>query len=151
LELARVINRNDLKIQEIRVSQIRNDINNAYSILPALTIRTPISGVFQIDRNRRVGGLIKVGDNIYAGNNMARVPDLTYMKVITFINETDFLKIRLGQKVTVRLDALPNIVFEGEIAYIGKLCYQKDRKSKQKVFDVEVNILNIGLNNSSKT
>ena len=141
LELAKIINRNDLKIQEIRVRQIRTDIADAYAILPTLTIRTPISGVFQIDRNRRTGNLIKVGDNIYPGNNMANVPDLRHMKVNTFINETDFLKIRLGQNVAVRLDSLPNVVFDGQIAYIGKLCYRKDPKSKQKVFDVEVNIL----------
>lgn len=141
LELARIINHNDLKIQEIKVRQIETDIKNAYAILPALVIRTPISGVFQIDRNRRTGSLVKIGDNIYAGANMANVPDLTLMKVNTFINETDFLKIRKGQKVAVRLDALPKVVFDGEIAYIGKLCYRKDPKSKQKVFDVEVNIL----------
>jgi len=141
LELAKIINHNDLKVQKIRVRQIKNDIENAYNILPALTIRTPISGVFQIDRNRRTGNLIKVGDNIYVGNNMANVPDLSHMKVNTFVNETDFLKIRQGQKVAVRLDALPKIVFDGEIAYIGKLCHLKEPKSKQKVFDVEVNIL----------
>ena len=143
LELAEIIDRNDLKIQQIRVSQIQADLKNAYDILPALTIRTPISGVFQIDVNWRTGNLVKVGDNVYPGNNMANVPDLTYMKVNTFINETDFLKIRLGQKVAVRLDASPKIVFDGEIAYIGKLCRQKDPKSKQKVFDVEVNMLKI--------
>jgi multidrug resistance efflux pump len=109
--------------------------------LPALTIRTPISGVFQIDKNRMTDDLVKLGDNVYAGTNMANVPDLTHMKVNTFINETDFLKIRLGQKVAVRLDALPKIVFDGEIAYIGKLCRLKDPKSKQKVFDLEVNML----------
>ena len=143
LKLAEIINRNDLKIQEIKVRQIKTDIKDAYDILPALTVRTPISGVFQIDRNRRTRELIKVGDNVYAGNNMANVPDLTHMKVNTFINETDFLKIRLGQKVAVRLDAMPKVVFDGEVAYIGKLCLPKEAKSKskQKGFNVEINML----------
>jgi len=141
LELAKIVNRNDLKIQEIKVRQIKTDIDNAYNILPALTIRTPISGVFQLDINRMTGNLVKVGDNVYTGTNMANVPDLKHMKVNTFVNETDFLKLRLGQKVAVRLDALPKIVFDGEIVYIGKLCHLKNPKSKQKVFDVEVNIL----------
>ena len=141
LELAKIINRNDLKIQEIKVRQIKTDLENAYNILPELTLRTPISGVFQVDINRMTGSLVKLGDNVYVGTNMANVPDLTHMKVNTFINETDFLKIRLGQKVAIRLDALPKIVFDGEIAYIGKLCRLKEPKSKQKGFDVEVNIL----------
>ena len=63
------------------------------------------------------------------------------MKVNTCISENDFLKIKLGQKVIVRLDALPKVTFEGKINYIGKLCHLKDEKSHQKIFDVEVKLL----------
>ena len=140
MELARTINENDLKIQKIRVRQVENDINYAREIIPVLTIRTPVEGVFQIAHNYRSNALIKVSDEIYAGNNLANVPELKRMKVNTWINEQDFLKIRQGQKVAVRLDALPNVVFDGEIAYIGKLCHRKDEKSRQKVFDVEVHL-----------
>lgn len=140
LELNKIIDANDFKIQEIRVRQIEDEIENSYNILPELTIRTPISGVFQIANNWATGGMIKVGDQIYTGNNLANVPELKYMKVNTFINENDFLKIKVGQKVAIRLDAMPKIVFDGEIAYIGKLCRRKDNKSREKVFDVEVKI-----------
>lgn len=143
LELNKIISANEFRIQEIRVNQTKSDIKNAYDILPALTIRTPIPGVFQIAQNRRTGNLLKVGDQLYPGANMASVPELRWMKVDTHINETDFLKIRLGQKVSVRLDAMPNAVFDGEVQYIGRLCYLKDNKSKQKVFDVEVRMLKI--------
>lgn len=140
LQLNQVIDANDFKIQEIRVRRIEDEIKNAYDILPNLTIRTPISGVFQIAWNWMSNGMLKVGDQIYAGNNMANVPELKYMKVNTYINENDFLKIRLGQKVAIRLDAMPKEVFDGEISYIGKLCHRKDQKSREKVFDVEVKI-----------
>jgi multidrug efflux pump subunit AcrA (membrane-fusion protein) len=143
LELTKTINFNDLKIQEIRVRQVKNEIENAYAILPQLTLRSPIAGVFQIAQNWRTGNLIKVGDDIYTGNNLANVPELTWMKVNTYINENDFLKIRNGQKTSVRLDALPEVVFDAEIIYIGKLCHLRDnnKKSRQKVFDVEVRML----------
>ena len=141
LKLAEVINKNDMKIQEIRVMRIKNEIDNAYSILPSLTIRTPIDGVFQIARNNRTRALLKLGDDVFPGNNMANVPELEWMKVNTYINENDFLKIKLGQKVIVRLDAMSNVDFDGEITYIGKLCHEKDQKSREKVFDVEVKML----------
>ncbi|MDR2955988.1 MAG: efflux RND transporter periplasmic adaptor subunit [Prevotella sp.] len=141
LELNKIIDDNDFKIQEIRVQQIEKDIENSYDIIPNLTIRTPISGVFQIAWSWRSNGLMKVGDNVYPGNNMANVPDLSWMKVNTYINEVDFLKIRMGQKVAVRLDAMPKVVFDGEIAYIGKLCHPRENNSRQKVFDVEVKLL----------
>lgn len=143
LELNKIISESDYRIQEIKVNQTKADIENAYGILPELTIRTPISGVFQIAENRRTNNLLKVGDQLYPGSNMASVPELKWMKINTQINETDFLKISLGQKVLVRLDAMPSVVFEGEIAYMGRLCYLKDSKSKQKIFDVEVKMLKV--------
>lgn len=143
LELNRLIGEYDYIIQEIRVNQIKTDIENAYDILPELTIRTPIAGVFQIAQNRMTRNLLKVGDQLYPGAKMASVPELKWMKIITQINETDFLKIKIGQKVAVRLDAMPSVVFDGEISYIGRLCYLKDNKSKQKIFDVEVKILKV--------
>jgi len=142
IELNKIVNYNDLKIQEIVVNQYKRQITNGYDIIKKLTIRTPYEGVFQISMNNRTRSLIKIGDNIYAGNTMAKVPELARMKVITFINENDFLKINPGQKVSVRLDALPAVSFAGEVTYIGKLCYFKEDKSRQKVFDVEVTILN---------
>ena len=143
LEISDKINESNLRIQEIRVEQIKKDIEEAKSIIPLLTLRTPVSGVFQIATERRGGSrsIYKIGDNIYAGNNLANVPELEFMKVYTQVNETDFLKISIDQKVAVRLDALPKVVFDGKVTYIGKLCREKERNSRQKVFDVEVEIL----------
>lgn len=137
----KIIRANDMKIQILRANQLKTELNDAKAILPKLTIRTPISGIFQIGTNWRTGDLIKIGDEVYPGNNMGNVPDLTWMKVNTFIGERDFMKIHKGQKVIVRLDALPKVKFEGEVSYIGRLCHLKDDKSKQKVFDVEVRML----------
>ena len=142
-ELNKTINSSELIIQEIRVEQIKKEIENAKKLIPLLTLRAPVSGVFQIATNSQNSNrnIYKIGDNIYAGNSLAIVPELEFMKVNTQVNETDFLKISLNQKVAVRLDAMPKIVFNGEVIYIGKLCRLKDQKSRQKVFDVEVKIL----------
>jgi len=139
--LSKTIDVNEMKIEQIQAKQLKIEIKNAYAILPKLTIRTTLSGIFQLGWNRRTNDMIKIGDDIYQGNNMGNVPDLTWMKANTFVSENDFLKIKMGQKVIVRLDALPKVEFKGEISYIGKLCHLKDEKSRQKIFDVEVKIL----------
>ncbi|HET9570047.1 MAG TPA: efflux RND transporter periplasmic adaptor subunit [Bacteroidales bacterium] len=141
IEFNKTVEKNDLIIQRIRINQIKKNIKSAYEVLPKLTIRTPISGIFQIARNRRNGSVLKIGDQVYQGNNMGNVPNLTKMKVETQINEFDYQKINVGQKVIVRLDAMPDVTFRGEVSLIEKLCYRKDQKSKQKVFDVEVKLL----------
>lgn len=141
VELNQIVARNEMLVQRIREKQLLTELKSARDILPTLTIRTPIKGIFQVGQNNRNGQTLKIGDEIYIGNMMGSVPDLTWMKVNTCVNENDFLRVKVGQKVKVRLDALPKVVFDGEISYVGKLCHLKDEKSKQKVFDVEVKML----------
>ena len=143
LELAEIINENDLKIQQIRVKLIEEDIRNTYELLPRLTMCSPINGIFQIEKKGRWSSeLLKEGDEVDNGTTIARVPDLTWMKVNTSVHENDFLKVKVGQRVTVRLDALPDVEFPGEISSIGSLCHPKNWDNpKVKVFDVEVKLL----------
>ena len=141
LDLAKIVNENDLKIQQIRIRQIEDDLENFYQILPELTVRSTVAGVFQRGRNMRTGQPLNTGDMAISGYSMGNVPELKWMKVTTFINENDFPKLHAGQKVIVRLDATPDIIFNGEVAYVGKLCRLKEQNSKQKGFDVEVKML----------
>ncbi len=140
IQLNRTIAENELKIQYIRLKQIEGEVKSAYDVLPQLTIRTPIPGIFQIANKRRSRELLRVGDEVSFGNNLGSVPDLTWMKANTTINETDRSKIEIGQKVKVRLDALPNVSFDGEISFISVLCRPYD-DARRKVFDVEVKLL----------
>lgn len=139
LDLAKIINACDIKIQRIRVKQLEVDLEETYKLLGTLSVKSPINGVFEI--SRRNTGLLKEGDMVYPGYRLGSVPDLSAMKVNTHVNENDFPKVREGQKVAVRLDAMPKLVFDGEITYIGKLCHPVEWNSRQKIFDVEVRIL----------
>ncbi|MDR2586524.1 MAG: efflux RND transporter periplasmic adaptor subunit [Prevotellaceae bacterium] len=141
LTLAKIINSNDLKIQRIRIRQLEDDLKHFSKILPTLTVQSTVAGVFQRGENPYTGKTINTGDQMYPGFPMGNVPELEWMKVNTFINENDFLKVNVGQRVTVRLDALPDLKFNGEVTYVGKLCITRETNSKQKGFEVEVKLL----------
>ncbi|MBO5741252.1 MAG: HlyD family efflux transporter periplasmic adaptor subunit [Bacteroidaceae bacterium] len=141
LEINKIVNENDIKIQKIKVEQIKKDIEMAWEAVPMLTVRTPVDGILQLER-RRGGQLIKVGDEVWRGNRMAMVPELKHMKVRTFVNENDFLRVHKGQKVIVRLDALPEVPFEAEVSSMGLFCHPRDYNNpRQKGFDVELKLL----------
>ena len=90
------------------------------------------------NRNNRTREAVKVGDQLWPGQQIVQLPDLTRMKVLTSVNETDIRKVDLKQKVSVRLDAFPDLKFDGRIVTIGHTCYRKNRDSNIKMFDVEV-------------
>ncbi len=136
--LTRTILENELKIQELKIFRLENDIEDAYNALSQLTIRSPLNGIMQLLESRRSRQMVKIGDELYQGQRFACIPDLSQMKVKSTVNETDIGKIGLGQRAEVRLDAFPSIPFEGEIIEIGRLSYKKDEKSRTKVFDIVI-------------
>ena len=135
-ELTKKILENELKIQQIKISQLESDLKDADVALSLLAIISPLNGIMQVLKNRRTNQMTKVGDELWQGAILACVPDLSQMKIKAAINEADIGKIFLDQNVTIRLDAFPKIPFSGNIVEIGKLSYKKDEKDRSKVFDI---------------
>lgn len=138
IEKQGIISKNQIKIQKIKVEQIKTSLENAYNALKMMNVKSPIDGIVQIKQNRRTRQNYKIGDEVYMGQSFALVPDIQTMKVKTFINELDYPKIKTGQKVLIRLDALPEVVFHGQITYLGKLSKPIGKKQSIKVFDAEI-------------
>jgi HlyD family secretion protein len=139
LELKPRLDDYDRRIQKIKVVQRQNELNNAKEALKLFLIRSPLNGIFQIAVNEWSDNpqTWKVGDTPYQGQILASIPDVTWMKVKTYVNEADVKRIRIGMKVIIRLDALPSAPFNGSISEISKICVPRD---KEKVFNVIVKI-----------
>jgi HlyD family secretion protein len=140
IDLNNTIAENDLMIQKYRVSRKEKELKDAHRVLSELTIRTPISGIFQVGSKFWSSEKIRIGESVFFGTCLGSVPDLTWMKVNSTINETDIFKVKPGLEVNVRLDALPNVVFKGKVSSISRLCHPYEN-SRRKVFDVEIKML----------
>ena len=128
-----------LLIQEEKIKQIKTAIQKAKRTKETFTLRAPADGIIEYRKRRwGRGDKIKVGDEAWPGEALLGLPDLSQMKVLTSVNETDIDKVHLGQKATVRLDAFPKVAFDGEIVSISKTCRKKEEKSKIKIFDIEI-------------
>ena len=129
----------DRRIQQIKVMQRQNELNNAKEALKLFLLKSPLDGIFQVAVNEFSDNpqMWKVGDTPYNGQILASIPDVTRMKVKTYINETDAKRVYKGMKVIVRLDALPSVSFNGSITEISKVCVARD---KEKVFNIVVEI-----------
>ena len=114
-----------------------NELNNAKETLKLFLLKSPLDGIFQVAVNEWSDNpqMWKVGDTPYEGQILASIPDVTRMKVKTYINESDVKRVYKGMKVIVRLDALPSVPFNGSISEISKVCVARD---KEKVFNIVV-------------
>ncbi|MFZ0280643.1 MAG: efflux RND transporter periplasmic adaptor subunit [Bacteroidales bacterium] len=137
LELRPKLDSLDFRIQQIKVIQKENELKAAQYDLAKLVVCSPLNGVFVVEQNWRTGQTIKVGDEVYLGAPVARIPDIRTMKVKGFVMENDISKIKPGQNVIVRLDALPSIPFHGKINSLSRVCIERDDKN---VFLTEIMI-----------
>lgn len=139
LELTRILEKQDQKIQKIKVIQRQSDLKSAKESLKQLLIKSPIDGIFQVSINifTQNPQNWRLGDSPYQGQMIASIPDIKRMKIKTYINEAEYNKVRPGMKVIVRLDALPAVPFTGSIKEISKICFTRE---KEKVFNVVVEV-----------
>lgn len=129
-------------MQEINTSmrKVQSEYNKMISVLGQLTIFAPKAGMV-IYRRGWDGQKQEVGStiNIWDAPVVAELPNLKEMKSKTYVNEIDISKVRVGQSVSVGVDAFPDKKFTGvvtEVANIG----QQLPNSNAKVFEVIIEI-----------
>jgi len=98
----------------------------------------PSDGMIVYERDRWQGGKITTGSTISSWNSVvASLPDLSMMVSETYVNEIDISRVKIGQKVEMKVDALPDKSYIGEVIYIGNIGQQRPGFDA-KVFDVKI-------------
>lgn len=123
-------------IQETKIRRLDSDIEKAERTIETFTLRAPSDGMVEHRRNRREKS--QVGDKVWPGRPILGLPDLSSMKVLTSVAETDIDKVFEGQHASVRLDAFPDELFDGVVTFVSLISHPKDRDDPSKVFDVEL-------------
>lgn len=117
----------DVKDKEQARAKALFDVQETRRELASMTIRAPMAGLATILPNLRAGGFFengppfKPGDQAWAGAGIIELPDLSTLYVNARVDEADRGKLRAGQPVTVRVDAVPGAALAGEITEISSL------------------------------
>jgi multidrug efflux pump subunit AcrA (membrane-fusion protein) len=96
---------NQVKLSQIQVDQARRNLANA-------TIVAPIDAVVS------TAG-INPGDSVTSGTVMFNLIDLKTLRVDANVDETDMVKIAVGQAVTVTLDSLAGVALPAKVTAIA--------------------------------
>jgi len=116
-----------VQLEEKKNKAIR-DLERTKSYLGNMVLRAPVDGVVQIRPNTRAQGSssrsrppFQEGDSVWAGAEIADIPDLSSMVVEFRVEEIDRGRARISQKVRVRVDAVAGAVFEGAIEWLSPI------------------------------
>jgi len=137
IETQKIIDTEERFKLELKIRQVRNDLNAALKDMDKLTLKAPAPGLVVYRRNWSTDAKVQVGDNPWPGMPLIELPDLSRIVAETQINEVDVSKVAVEQDVIVTLDAFPERSFTGKISSIATLATEKERRSSVKVFPVE--------------
>lgn len=106
-------------------------------ILQEFTITAPADGmvIYAKEWNGRkkvIGSTISAWDPV-----VATLPDLSVMESVTYVNEVDIQKVRLGQEVILTLDAVTDKKLKGKVTEVANIGEQRPN-SDSKVFEVKI-------------
>jgi RND family efflux transporter MFP subunit len=122
------------------LAKAKNSLKKYEDLLSQLTITAPKEGMIIYakewnGRKRVVGSTINVWDP-----DVANLPDLRDMEVISYVNEVDIQKVKVGQKVDIGLDADPNKELKGRVKTVASIGEQRPNQNS-KVFEVVITVL----------
>jgi len=122
---------------DFRLKQKR--VDDLLKLYEALIIKAPKPGMVIYARDR-FGIKIQVGSVLTPWSPIiATLPDMTKMISETYINEIDIAKIKVGQTVTLSIDAFPDKVLNGKVISVANIG-QPMPKSDSKVFLVNIRV-----------
>lgn len=123
-----VTQRAELERLESRKNKTQRDMERVKKYLSMMVIRAPSDGILNVLPNFRAQGNwgstpppFKEGDTAWTGAAIAEIPDLGEMRIELKFEEVDRGKIRLGQPVKVRVDAIQDREFDATLDWISPI------------------------------
>lgn len=102
------------------------DLDKANRQLNSLSVSAPSDGIVTVLRNWRSGNWMnpqdfKEGDRVWAGASIAELPDISSMFGSARVDEVERGRMAIGQRGTIRVEAIPDRELKGHVDKISAL------------------------------
>lgn len=108
--------------------------------LSKTSFKAPFDGVVSA-LNVEQGENVIMGTMNNVGTQILTVSDLSRMLVRADVDETDIVDLRLGQKVKISVDAVPDTTFSGTVTEIGNTAKRSITSTVEGQTDFEVKVV----------
>ncbi len=104
--------REELDRARAELAARRSVLKGAEQRLSYTRLASPVNGMVTLRQ-------AEAGEVVGAGQPVFKVAELTHPWVRAYLNETNLTQVRLGQRVQVTVDGLPDRVFQGTLSFIS--------------------------------
>jgi multidrug resistance efflux pump len=115
----------------------RGRVADLEAAIEQMTRRAPQDGIviYTTDWNNQKK---KIGDNVWIGETVLSLPDLSEMRADASVDEADGGQVAVGQPVRLRLEARPDLDIGGKVTGIGQTVRRKSWRVPAKVYKVKI-------------
>ncbi len=127
---------------EIQRDRTQQTMLHAQANSDLMQIHSPLDGVVVLNTIWKQGtmGEVQEGDQVRPGVPFMQVVDPSAMQVRVLANQEDFPSLRVGDTAKIRLDAYPELTFQGKVDQLAPIAESGDFSSKLRTFVVIVSI-----------
>jgi HlyD family secretion protein len=116
-------------------------VREAQAAIAAMTVVAPRDGtVVYVSSRGSQGEKKKVGDSCWRGDKVLEIPDLRSLRAAGQVDEADAGRVAPGQRVSLRLDAHPDVVFTGVVRSIRGSVQARSRSNPIKVVELGIDL-----------
>jgi multidrug efflux pump subunit AcrA (membrane-fusion protein) len=123
----------------IQMRQADMKIQLARAALTALAVTAPHDGVLVLKRDWR-GETPRVGDDVWNGQPLAEIPDLSTMQAEVFVLEADAGGLKPGKPASVVVESDPTVSYGAKISRVDALAKPRLRGSPVQYFAVSLTL-----------
>ncbi len=136
------IARSDQQILAIEKNRAQTEIAITRQTLASLELKAPKAGLILYRRDRMREP--QIGDESWQGQVLVELVDLNALQARVYVLERDAGSLGKDKPVVIRLDAIPEKEFHGEVRTVTALAQPLERNSPLKYFTCEVTIRDAG-------
>jgi multidrug efflux pump subunit AcrA (membrane-fusion protein) len=136
------IARSEQQILSIERNRAQSEISVIQTTLNSLELRSTNGGLVLYRRERREDP--KIGDECHPGQALVELVNLNVLQARIYILERDGGSLAKGQPVVIKLDAIPDKEYHGNIRSVSSVAAALERNSPLRYFTCDVSITDAG-------
>ncbi len=130
-----------------RLEMLRSDVDryraavaHLEDAIARMTRLAPRAGLVVYVMRRWSGDKKKVGDTCWVADRVIEIPDLEFMECDGEVEEAVVGRVRVGQRVTLRLDAHPDVEHTGSVKSLSRAIQVRSWRNPVKVARVVIGL-----------
>lgn len=130
----------DLGVARLALDKARRDLAAAREAMGKMTVLAPCDGVLDVAQHPWEGRKLQVGDVVFVGWTVLRIPDMSRVEVAARLFDVDEGKVLPGMPATCRLDAFPKVALRGRVASVSSIAQEVPNSPTRRAFAVIVSL-----------